>query len=458
MKKNNINYLLLAFVLLFSIIAKGQDNNMFYHMENMPQAYDLNPANLHDGSKIIFSLPGLTRYNVGINSTFSIDKVASKQGNDLLIDLDKFYNNIPDQNFLSQSFSMPLLNFQLRTNDQVFSFSVNERELLRMGFEKNLIGFLNSGNAAYVGSTFSTNLDMNMLHYREYNLGYTRKVIDNLTAGIRIKLLTGFAAVNTGVSKFSITTDSNMEYIEIATEGDYNISIPMVAPQTNGNLFDVVSTEGELDPIGYALNFSNMGVGIDLGVNYQLTPEIELSASVLDLGTIGWKSNLTHLTHGGSFKWEGLDFSNSIDENDPNYVPFDEQITKLEEDITNSLNMKATADEFSTTLPTRIYVGGQYKVNEMFTAGLVDQLMLYDGILTNAVTLSGNALFLNAISVSASYSIIGNSYTNLGLGAAFKAGPVQFFIATDNLLAITSPLSAQHMNASFGFNFMLGQK
>lgn len=457
--RNNIYLTItLLFLLLVSVPIKAQDNNMLYNMSNMPQAYQLNPALIRDSAKVIVTIPALARYSIGLTSSFPIAQVAYKEDGDLVIDLDKLYNRLSETNSIYQTLRMPILSFQLRSHDKLYSFSINERQLFKFQFEKNLVGFMRDGNSAYVGQTFSTNFDINLFHYREYAFGYSQKLIDNLTVGGRVKLLSGMAVINTVKSNLEIETDPDLEYIRLSTDGEYNTSLPVNTTKDADGIVSTIGFETDFNPMSYISNFSNLGVAFDLGASYLITPQIEVSASVIDLGVIKWKNNINNLLNQGTFTWKGLDFSNSINENDPDYVPFDEKISSLSDSLSAAMQFTGAENAFTTTLPTRVYIGGKYQINDMFSAGLVDRILLYDNKVTNAVTLSGNAMFGKIVSLSASYSVIRNSYNNLGLGAAFKLGPVQFFVVTDNIMAITNVLTTQHMNASFGFNFMFGHK
>lgn len=455
-----IIYTMITLVLLQATtqICKAQDNNMLYNMSNMPQAYQLNPGLIRDSSKITLTIPALARYSIGLTSSFSISEVAYKEGSDLVIDLDKLYNNLSETNSIYQFLRTPLISFQLRSNNRLYSFSVHERQLFKFQFEKNLIGFMRDGNSAYVGQTFSTNFDINLLHYREYALGYSQNIIDNLMVGGRVKLLSGMAIINTLKSNLSITTDADLEYLNLTTDGEYKTSLPVNTTKDASGIVSTIGFDTNFDPMKYVTNFANLGIGFDLGASYLITPQIEVSASVIDLGVIKWKSNLNNLVNQGTFTWKGLDFSNSIDQDDPDYVPFDEKMSSLSDSLSSIMEFNEYETPFSTNLPTRIYLGGKYQINNMLSAGIVDRVLFYDNKVSNAFTISGNAMFGKIMSLSASYSVIQNSFNNLGLGASFKFGPVQFFVITDNILAITNVLTTQHMNASFGFNFMFGHK
>lgn len=454
---NTITIILFFAFLTISDFSLSQDNNLFYHMKNLPQSYSLNPAMISDSAKVVLAIPGLSSTNIGMHSTFSIGNIAQRDGTSMVVDLNRLYDILPKTNYISQNLSIPLLDFQLRSKDQVFSFSITENEQFKFQFDKELIGLASKGNAAYIGQTFETNFDARFMHYRSFAFGYTQKAIENLTVGGRVKLITGFSTFDVVSSKLSIKTDTEIEYIDIAAEGEYNLSLPVTFERND---------EGDIEPTGldnfnvagYIANFSNLGFSVDIGAKYNISPQIEVSASVIDLGGIGWKSGITNLSHNGKFKWEGLNFSNSIDDTDQEYVPFSEKIENITDSIFSLLDFDINNNNFSTGIPTKVYIGGKYKLNDTYSVGLVDRILFFDGSVSNAITLSGNAQYGKVLSLSASYAVIGNAYANIGIATALKLGPVGLFLATDNILAITNPLTTKHMNISFGFNFMFGNK
>ena len=103
-------------------------------------------------------------------------------------------------------------------------------------------------------------------------------------------------------------------------------------------------------------------------------------------------------------------------------------------------------------------MGGTYQINDKFNIGLLDRLYKYKNISKNTVTLSGNAFLGNFFSLSGSYSMIGNSYNNLGLGMAFRSGFTQLYLVSDNLLALSDPAKAKFVNVRLGMNFLFGRK
>jgi len=83
---------------------------------------------------------------------------------------------------------------------------------------------------------------------------------------------------------------------------------------------------------------------------------------------------------------------------------------------------------------------------------------MYDGSSQNTVTLSANAMFLNFLSLTGSYSFVGNTSNNLGLGLAIRAGFLQIYAVSDNVIAVLDPSKAEFANARIGVSFLFGRK
>jgi hypothetical protein len=243
-----------------------------------------------------------------------------------------------------------------------------------------------------------------------------------------------------------------MEFLKFNATGSYNISQPFSLDFID----DGNSAENTTDAVKYLTNFSNLGVAFDFGVKYQLLPSLEISASVIDLGFIRWKSNAQRISHSSNFTWEGFNLSKITNQAGFDEGPYLAPLRSLLDSVDDILDFNVEQTPFNTNIPTKIYLATSYQVSKIFEAGLIDRLLIYDNQISNALTLSGNLKLGTVFSLSAGYSIMDNSYNNLSLGTALKIGPTQFYLLTDNILAINI-LSAQNFNFRFGMNLMFGK-
>jgi hypothetical protein len=162
-----------------------------------------------------------------------------------------------------------------------------------------------------------------------------------------------------------------------------------------------------------------------------------------------------------SYKWEGIDFSKSLDESKADYVDpadlIDAEMEKLESTFKPKSN-EFNSGAFDMALPTKIYLGGTFAVNRNFNLGILDRIYSNGGISKNTLTFSANALLGNFFSLTGSYSMIDDSYNNLGLGVALRLGFMQLYVVSDNLMALNDPAKAEFVSARFGMNFLFGRK
>lgn len=466
MKNRTIKFLLLNVILsagFFTVSA--QESTTLYFMKGVAQADLQNPALHNDSSSVVIGLPVLSGMSFGFNSGFAVRDLFHKgtglRADSLVTDIESFNNALKAKNTIEQNLSIQLFNLSIKVKKSYFSLGITEKQVIQTTFAKSLVTFIKDGNAPYMGQNFDLgDIEMNAMHYREFALGYSNEVIKNkLTVGLKVKALYGKFALQTQKMNLKVETAANGSYLNLRSDMNINISAPMSPEYDQDNYFSGMNSDN-FDVKDYMLQKGNMGMAFDLGAVYKLSPKFMLTGSIIDMGKISFKSDVTNLTHVSTYKWEGIDFSKSMDNTKPDYVDpsdlMEEELTKFGDSF-KPKKSEFGSKAFDMTLPTKIYLGGTYQVNDIFNIGLLDRMYKYGSISRNSVTLSANTLLGNFFSLSGSYSVVGDSYNNLGLGMAFRLGSNQLYMVTDNLLAM-SPARAEMFNFRFGMNLLFGRK
>lgn len=459
--------ILVAFFGLMGVFyLSAQESATMQFMKGMPQSDLQNPALHNDSSKVVIGLPGLSGMYFDFSSDFAINNLIHKGtgvlADSLVLDIDGFHASLKETNSIQQHFSLPVFYLGIRSKKSFFSFGVTEKEMAHFSFDKALITFLKDGNAPYMGQNFDLgNLNMDAYHYREFAFGYSNEFIRNkLTIGAKIKLLYGKMAVQTERMNLQVETAADGSSLNLSTDMKINISGPVTVEFDEDNYFNGIESE-EIEPDTYLMQTGNAGMAFDLGAVYKLTPRITFSGSIVDLGKISFKKDNTNLTHVASFKWEGIDFSKSLDESKADYVDpadlIDAEMEKLESTFKPKRN-EFNFETFDMALPTKIYLGATFAVNRNFSLGVLDRIYSNGGISKNTLIFSANALLGNFFSLTGSYSMIDDSYNNLGLGVALRLGFMQLYVISDNLMALNDPAKAEFVNARFGMNYLFGRK
>ena len=202
------------------------------------------------------------------------------------------------------------------------------------------------------------------------------------------------------------------------------------------------------------LGIGNPGFGIDFGFVYRPLDYFTISGSINDLGFINWKNNVTNLTNDVSFTFEGIEVDLlEEDEGDEGSDP----IEAIKDSILNQMDLYVSNDPYTTMLAGSFHLGAAYDLTEKVRLGMVNRTRIYKAKFYNQFTLSANVQPIRAFSASLSYSVIGNNFTNIGLGLSMYAGPFNLYIITDQLPSATLiPKTMQSVNLRFGLNLVFG--
>lgn len=454
MKKTFIKSLILIFILITGYTTVwSQESTTLQFMKGMPQSDLQNPALHNDSSTVVIGFPGLSGMYGDVNSGFAV--------NDLKI-IDRFYDALEPTNSIEQHFSMPLFSLGIRSKKSFFSLGITEKQVTQFTFAKSLVAFIKDGNAPYMGKNFDLgDMDMDAFYYREFALSYSNELIKNkLTVGVKAKLLYGKFAMQTERMNLKVETAADASYLNLSSDMKINLSAPVTPEFDDDGYFNGMNGD-DVDPVDFMLQKGNTGMAFDLGAVYKLTPKITLSGSIIDIGKISFKKNLISLSHVSNYKWEGIDFSKSMDDSKEDYVDPSDLMEDEMEKIEQSFKPKESefgSEAFDMKIPMKIYLGGTYEVSKNFNVGILDRMYKNGDFSQNTVTLSANTMLGNFLSLTGSYSMIGNSTSNVGAGMAIRLGFMQIYFVGDNVLAIADPAKVDYANLRFGMNFLFGRK
>ena len=120
--------------------------------------------------------------------------------------------------------------------------------------------------------------------------------------------------------------------------------------------------------------------------------------------------------------------------------------------------MEENQDTYRTSLYTKIYLGGNYQVNEKLTLGADWYSEFITSRYRTAVSL--NATFTPArwFTLAGNYTIYARDYKNIGLGFAMNAGPVQWYLMSDNVIGFAAADRTKNWHLRTGINFLIGRE
>lgn len=461
MHKTIIKYSLLLFVgLIVSNLASAQKmNNTLYLMQNVPQSNQLNPA-IQPECKVFLGFPGLSSIYVNYaNNGFTYSDIIKDgtglQKDSLVVDINSFHDALQSTNTIVNQLDYTFFSLGIRAKKMFFTLDVSSKIDNRLGFDKGLVSFLKNGNAGYMGRTANLGaIGLDGTAYNEVALGVSKQVTEKLTVGVKAKMLFGVANMHMDQSNLSVYTSESGDLVQLRSKQLMKVSMPLdVTQDADGYIDDVDVLDDDFDGTFFS-GTNNKGFAFDLGATYQFNDRTTFYASILDIGGIKWNDTY-ELSQDATFDWQGGDWSQSGNSNDPNYREIEDVMEDLTDSIADAFRFKDKAGSYSRALPTKIYLGGSYKLNERVNVGAVSRTEIFNGKVRPSLSLSANTRVIRNFSASLSYSMVNNSYNNVGVGIAAKLGPFQIYAVSDNILAM-NPNTAKTANLRFGMNMMFG--
>ena len=447
-------FILLIYLSILALFGRAQTNLALYHSKDQMSSSGVNPAFLTDQKKFTFSIFPLSGMSVGYNDQHAVKSMLKDFLSGALdtAALKSVFNSLIKEDLFFQRFETSLISFGYNSGIGSFSFRINEIEQIRSSLKGDITEFLTVPAIQTVALNHPQILSADMVHYREYSLGYARELIQHkLSVGLRAKIYFGKASL---VPEVPIEISGKDNKYFFGTSGPIKSSLPVNFVLDEDTIITGATASKNFSALNYLFNKQNMGAGIDLGFSYQINSEINLSASVVDLGKINWNSNLNTINLKGQYEIlpkftlppkPGNDFiakSDSFLINDGDF----NQLFKSRIDSTSS---------YSTKMPTSFYAGLQYQIDSSLRIGVVDRFIWSKGMSQNSISLTANYEINKKFTVISGYSSIGKAYYNIPFAVIYNWSGGQSFMGTDNLLLFLMPQKSDYAGISFGTCFYL---
>ncbi len=436
--------LLLLALLAGSIFpAAAQSGMLLYSIADLPQRMQLNPAMRYFGDGAV-AIPFLSSPYLSMSNAFAYsDFIRHSADDSLYMDPANMIGKLGDANYLHASAGTDLFGFGIRLGASYVGFGITERVDLQASYSKELMEFLWKGNAASLGTQALLDLGVGFTHRRDYALTYSLQ-LKSWAAGVRVKYLYGMENISVEQSRVTLLTNPNT----FALTATSNIRINTSGIESN--------TFDEFAPGEYLFGRDNGGWGMDLGGRVFLNERWNVSASLLDLGSITWRShtdNYISRNTDDEFTYSGIDVNAFFTEPSGASELFDHVLDTLEDafEITHKQNA------YSTGLPVQSYLGVTHVPDSANSFHLLAHTIRFDGKTYVDWSVSYVRRFGRWFAVSPGLTWI-NGRVNVGLGAVFSLNSYQFYVVSDNVYGMIYPTRSRTVDARAGVNFILGRK
>ncbi|MDZ7743707.1 MAG: DUF5723 family protein [Bacteroidota bacterium] len=446
-QSNIKNTLSLLSLLLITLPAFPQSDLLMYNYKTIPQSVSVNPG-IVPRSSCAIGLPFVSSfYNKYFNSSFTTNELLrNRQADDsLVVDISNVLPRLRDDNQFSEYSSIDLFFVGIKIKRGYLSFGLRNNAYMNITYPRELAEFLWYGNGQYINEKLNfKDFNVNFQHYLAYHLGYAIQLNDNFSMGARVNILHGLSNIQFRKMDAELITrfDPDSFYsFEANTDILVNTSGIGSFKMEAGSGFSLRE---------YLRNKNNSGFGLDFGLNWQLSPGLELSMSIIDLGYLYWVSDVKNYANNR----QNIKFS-SIE------VDLTKDVNALDvylDSLNSIFEFRETNKNYFSSLPTRINFGLYYEINYMTHIGFLAQGRIIDDYMQNAFSLSVDRLLTKNFSLKLAWSSINNTYDNVGLGLVLQTGPVQSYFLAENIIGVFDPLNAKNHSIRFGISINIFKK
>ena len=462
-------------VLLASALGFAQNKQLLYGFSEIPQSLLQNPGGNVD-NRGYFGIPLLSHIHVNAGSSgISVYDIFADDGKDFNVKLRQAVNTLKPSDFFTATQQLELFSGgfafgKTYEQNEYLSFGLYQEFDMILYFPKDYTILALQGNQPNIGKPFKLNhLSFNADVTAVFHVGYNKKVNSKFTYGVRGKIYSSIANINStqNAGRFLTVEGDNNIYRHI-----FNLDL---AARTSGisSLINDDNSEfvNDLKTLRKRLFFGgNLGLGLDLGFTYKLNDQWYLDASLLDLGFVHHSKDIENYELKDNFVFEGIDplFPEATGNDTA-----DDYWTQIEEDFETLFTLDTTITAYTVMRPVKFnaslnYTFGKRKAKDCdcrFESGNYLNAIgaqLYGISRPKAPQLALTAYYyrrlFKGLRAKATYTVDSYSFNNLGLGLSAHLGGLNLYVMADNFLQYKNVYDAQSVSLQLGLNYIFRKK
>ncbi|RMG60438.1 MAG: hypothetical protein D6722_20925 [Bacteroidetes bacterium] len=432
-----MRHLLPFLTLLFGMAlpASAQQALSLHFAPRAMQAQETNPAFFNE-KLITISLP--SPYVSVLHSGFTYRDLIQPVGDSLRLDIPGALSQMEEMNDLRLFSQVDILGIGVKLAMFQVTAGARARTDVLVSYPRDLVALGWEGNAAHLDETLSLGPTGYARAWSEIYLGGAIRVTKKIQIGARAKYLVGLADAT--FTRHDLTLYTNPEIYQLEARADYVLHTSVL------NLGqDLSSPDFVFEPQVFG---PNRGWAVDLGLRVQPIKQLELAASLTDLGFIDWNAQSQRYEATGTLAFAGLDAAQLLDEDSLSMDFIDE----LADSLLQGMELRSSPDMYRTYLPAKAYVSATFRPIKLLKVGVLYHAESYGGRTRQALAVHGGVDVGKILNTGLTWSLQDGRAGHLGAHAYLKLGPAALLLATDNVLAFIQPDRARTTNARLGLN------
>lgn len=283
MKRLNIIF---AFLLLTGVGAFAQNFRTGYFLDGYMYKYRFNPA--FQGERGFIALPVMGSTSVGLETNLSLDTFIYPTSDGKLasflhpnVSNEEFMSKIQKTNPLDFNTDLNVLALGFRAKKTYHTIDVSLRADVNASLPRDLFRFMKVGGSDGNRMYDLSNLSVSANACAQVAYGFSYKIKDFMSVGLRAKFLLGLENVQTDIDKLQLSLQQDKWMVNAS--GDMMVS----------SLLSKTIAQEEInvaEDIKAMFKTPGLGAAFDLGVSIDFLKHFTVSASILDLGFMTWQN------------------------------------------------------------------------------------------------------------------------------------------------------------------------
>ncbi len=454
------------FLLWISLSCFSQNKQILYNFTTIPQSLMTNPG-ADFKYKWYSGVPLLSGVSAHIGSSgFSAFDLFANDGIDFNTKLRNLVFSISRNDKISINEQIEIFNGGFKINrdydDPMYlSFGMYQELNFLLYMPKDLAILALYGNRDYLGKVFNlgdANVKGELLSV--FHLGMNKKVNEKLILGARGKIYSSvFNISSTKNSGYVYTVPAENEFYKQIISSNLNVN-------TSGflNYTQNYSGNAASDVLKKTLLGGNLGLGLDFGLTYYPKDNIQITASLVDVGFIRHTKQVENYSYKGIYVQEGVQ---------PDFINPSLSTESFGDKFNDAIPYVTYIKNYTTWRPIKMNASYQYSFGESENSGcncngnemvynnsIGAQLYMMSTPRTPLTVLTAyyRKRVSDALEMKATYTLDSFSSSNIGLGLSTTLSKVNFYFLADNLLEYRDLSKAKSLSFQLGLNIIFADK
>jgi hypothetical protein len=462
---------LLISLCLVGLTSYGQNKQLLYGVDDLPQAQLLNPGASYNYDKYI-GIPLVSGISVsGGSSGVSVWDIF-QEGGDINGRINSAVRSLDNKDVFAANQQLEILSIGWLGRDEktFYSGGIYQETDFIFYFPKDWAVLAYDGNADYINRSFKfSDISVAAEALSVYHFGVNKKLSRKLRLGARAKIYMSMANVNSTQNEGFFRTRTTPDGPNFYT---HEVIGANVTARSSGLAGIIDNDEGLNSITGNAILSPNLGLGLDIGGTYNFTDQLSVSASLLDIGFVSHSQDLKTYRFSGSYALDGIelefpalldgegttDYWNQFVNEAEAQLPYEDQLAQsyttwrpvkfngainygFREDLDGGCNCTDKSGRRFTT-NVGFHLNAIKRPRSVLTAATIYYDRAWGSFLRTKVTYTANTF----------------SQRNVGLLISTKIKNFNFYLAADNLLEYADVVKARELSLQMGMQLVFDSK